>query len=114
MHRNMDCVRDILMSIADENPEIVKKYSKEELGYHGAIMIEAGLVIGEAPQDAGMLYPTFAYFNRLTWKGHDFLDAAREDGRWSLAKKTIAKVEGATCAIWIALLTKYIEQTVGL
>ena len=32
---------------------------------------------------------------RLTWQGHEFLDAARNEDRWNQAKKTISEKGGS-------------------
>lgn len=33
---------------------------------------------------------------KLTWEGHEFLDAAREDTRWNKAKEVAAKTGSLT------------------
>ena len=51
---------------------------------------------------------------RLTWAGHEFLDASRENHTWDQAKDAINKVGGASISIWLALLTQLIEKKLGL
>jgi hypothetical protein len=110
----MDLVRDILISVADDNRKTLEKYADREVCYHMAIMIEAGLIIGEAIKSDAEALPVFAHADRLTWKGHDFLDAARHEERWSWAKKAIEKLGGATFQVWTALLTSYLQDKLGL
>jgi len=50
----------------------------------------------------------------LTWSGHEFLDAARENGLWKQAKELVGKVGGASIAIWTAVLTDLVKQKIGL
>ncbi|MBZ5629633.1 MAG: DUF2513 domain-containing protein [Acidobacteriia bacterium] len=52
-------------------------------------------------QEAGLLearvHPTVAHFvvSRLTYQGHEFLDAARDHTRWAKAKDTVLNSAGA-------------------
>lgn len=86
MQRDMDLVRKILMSVAD-NPSgwassnlKIEGYTDEEVGYHSLIMIEAGLVAG---QDVTIMGSSpEGLITRLTWQGHEFLEAAQEPTRW--------------------------------
>jgi len=110
----MDLVRDILISVADDKSEILKKYPDQEVCYHMAIMIEAGLLIGEALKNGAGVLPVFAHVDRLTWQGHDFLDAARHEERWAWAKKAIGKLGGATFQVWTAVLTAYVREKLGI
>lgn len=90
MKRNMDLIREILLQKeADKTPMVLPDCSgQEEFAYHVALLKEAGFV--EAiirPDRLGM--PKAAQVLRLTWAGHDFLDAARNDTVWNMAKEKI-------------------------
>jgi YD repeat-containing protein len=95
MKRDMDLVRKILLAF-DENrsgfaprPLTIDGYTDEEVGYHVLLMDEAGLLVGkEVTSSSGSKSPS-AIPIRMTWDGHDFLDAARDAGRWSKATAAV-------------------------
>ena len=62
--------------------EVVAITSDENLiGYHCAILIDAGLIVGlEKGWDTS---PYACDIHRLTWDGHEFLDASRDEGQWA-------------------------------
>lgn len=119
MKRDMDLVRRILFKV-EEQPSgyapsklEIERYTREQVGYHAYIMKEAGLV--EAVDTSSWdTHSPQADIIRLTWQGHEFLDAARDDTVWEKAKSTIKKVGGATLQIWIALLTDMLRKRIGL
>jgi DNA-binding transcriptional ArsR family regulator len=84
MKRDMDLIRRILMDI-EESPEAtgyqwldlsIEGHSPEEVSYHVKLLDEAGLIEAEDLTDtAGFdVRP-----KRLTWSGHEFIDAVRKD-----------------------------------
>src|SRR5947209_4339001 len=102
MERNMDLVRQILLEI-EKQPwtlsavEIsVPDATEDELLYHLLLLNEAGLI------DADVIH-TFGSYEikpvRLTWAGHESLDAARDQGRWKRAKDIGTKVGGVSFEI---------------
>ena len=119
MKRDMDLVRKILLAIeasptgwAPRNPSI-EGYNEWQIGYHTVLLVESGLVEGENVTGAGDQSPV-AIATRLTWAGHDFLDAAREPNRWEQARQAIAKIGGASIQVWIGVLTKIMTNNLGL
>ena len=64
----------------------------QEVVYHVKLLEEAGLVeIRDLSNLSGLRYwPT-----RLTWAGHEFLDAARDDTRWQKAKRFVIEKTGS-------------------
>ena len=115
----MDLVRDILIAIEDAPTGFAPKallidgHSREEIGYHVGIMIEANLVHGVKATHGGDTGPIWIP-TRLSWEGHDFLDAARDPSRWQQAKDAIGNIGGASIPVWLALLTAYMKQKLGL
>jgi len=97
----MDLVRKILLEIESESGGFSYKslenegFSKDDIEYHLTIMLEAGLIHGVTHNRSGhhyqLIIPT-----RLTWAGHDFLDACRDEGRWAEAKEIFRKAGGVT------------------
>ena len=80
MKRDMNIIR--LLLLQQEGQEVdLSSYTEDQLIYHAALLIEAGLVDGSIiPGEEG--YPAMTTVNRMTWSGHDFLDAARNDSVW--------------------------------
>jgi N-acetyl-anhydromuramyl-L-alanine amidase AmpD len=113
----MELVRAILFRIeADPNPNgpqealSIDGYPDEQVSYHVAILHDAGLI--EATNTT-----TFAGYEwlagALTWKGHEFLDAVRNDTVWGHTKQVIKQQGGSLPfeliqAIATAALTKMI------
>ena len=119
MKRDMDLIRAILLLVevessgyAPQNLE-VEGYTQEEIGYHISLLGEAGLAVVHDVTDFGSKSPTGKII-RLTWAGHEFLDAARERTTWNQAKDAINKVGGATLQVWIAVLTAYVTKKLGI
>jgi hypothetical protein len=103
----MDLVRSILLELEKETyggtpvSIAIKDHSNEEIVYHVMLLSEAGLI--EA------LELGFGEINwmpiRLTWAGHEFLEAARDEKRWKKALKTMdTKGGGVVFAILEELL----------
>ena len=92
MKRDMDIIRRILIAVedADEPVEIIPDCTDAVFGYHAALLIDAGLATGDVV-DGPNLQPMAGSIFRLTWAGHDFLDAARSDTVWRTAKEKILK-----------------------
>ncbi len=100
MKRNMDLVRDMLLSIEDESDERLAQYPYELRAQHFLILRDAGLVVGVVQGDdrnPGRYMPF-----RLTWAGHEFIALARDNTVWKRVKDTIMK-EGASWSFQIVL-----------
>jgi len=94
MKRDMNLVREILLwataqesSGVDANP-VLPNYTEDQIAHHVHLMWQAGLVdaidIGTMG-DSGPL----AMLSSVTWAGHDFIDAARDDAVWNKAKTKV-------------------------
>ncbi len=94
MKRDMDLIRAILLEV-EKSPSPggsrieIPGRAREELYYNAQLAQEAGLI------DARFL-PNSDEFHvlRLTYAGHEFLDAARNDTLWVKAKETVTKNTG--------------------
>jgi hypothetical protein len=117
MQRNMDLVRTILMRMESNSsgwaPQDfgIKAFTPEEISYHAHIMMQEGLVEGIDVAHSGSAGPE-AIPRTLTWKGHEFLDLARDQDRWNRAKGIVAKVGGAPVSVWMKVLTDLMLQGV--
>ena len=121
MKRNMDLVREILVRMeATEIGKTIKldipDHGKEEIGLHVELMIEHGLIEGKTIRgSSGPAHTILAYpIARMTWKGHDFLDAARSDTIWKKAKeKCLEATGGLAIDILKAYLVEFGKEAIG-
>jgi hypothetical protein len=106
MKRDLDLIRLILLEIESgtKSPEL-DTYTVDQITYHGALVIEAGLVKGIA-KGINPDLPNHVRFHRLTWAGHDFLDSARSEPIWNKAKETIKKKGGSWTFDFVTELLK--------
>jgi hypothetical protein len=87
----MDLIRLLLLrSEAGEEEDVAacEKFSIEERGYHVQLLLDAGLVEGEAFRDGEGRF-IGAVVSRITWAGHDFLQSIRDETVWAKAKKHV-------------------------
>lgn len=88
-------------------------YSERVVIEHLEILIEAGLVVGtiiETLGDSGT-----PMVSRLSWTGHDFLDAMRDETIWNRAKNTVLKrAGGITFEIFMDWLKWQMRTKLGL
>jgi hypothetical protein len=123
MKRDMELIRAILMGVEefDDLP------SADDLGVsddirdgHLLLLTKALLVEGIAvvPTDMGTLVQYTLSKPRLTWDGHEFLDAARDPTTWESAKKTLndagKDLGNVTIAVLQALLIDTTKRAIGL
>lgn len=100
MKRDMDLLRQLLLKLEtcneDDGQSIwhyksndmpIDGYSWEQVLYHYQLAVEAGLV-----DQGGQGVMNGFLFRRLTWAGHDFVDAVRDDDIWRKTR------QGATAA----------------
>ena len=92
MKRDWDTIREILLKTeglsvgSDLSPNDFDAERIDEISYHVKLLEESGLVkasIAEFLGDSGIHFD----IERLTWSGHEFLDAIRDDNVWKKIKK---------------------------
>jgi hypothetical protein len=110
MKRDMDTVRQILLAVAaaSEPVEQLDDCDDSVFSYHVAILIEGGLVRGDV-SDGPNLQPMAGSIFRLTWHGHEFLDAARNDTVW---QKTTGTVRAKGLSLTFDLLKELLAATI--
>lgn len=112
MRRDMDIIRQLLLKLEahDLSPGSTQGLScyGEELaidgveaktiGHHLEMLVDAGLI---TVKHNGMINGHEIYFERLSWKGHEFLAAIRDKEIWAQTKDLARRggTEGLT-AIW--------------
>jgi len=106
MKRDMDLIRLLLLDIEGEAKPDLSKYTEDQQTYHLALIIEAELAHGGiAENNEG--YPLAASATWLSWKGHEFLDAARNETIW---KKAIATIKNAGASLPFPILQEILTQ----
>ena len=95
----MDLAREILFAIEnypeprDWVPIEKEGTTKKEISYHVKLLDQAGLI---EPEDVSTMGKDgFEWKAKsLTWEGHEFLEAARDNNRWNKTKKLILEKSG--------------------
>jgi hypothetical protein len=121
MQRDMDLVRQILLAAEAADADTmrmkyltVEGYDAATVAYHVKLMHQAGLVEASVVEPDNQP-PTAARVIALTWTGHDWLDATRNDTVWSKTRKWVAeKGGGASFEVLKAIATKYALAHFGL
>ena len=123
MKRDMDLVRKILMVCADHEHGFapralqIEGYSEEQVGHHAYLMLEAGLVKGVDVTPKHATSPQ-ASVTSITWDGHEFLEASRDEGLWSKAKKAAGSSGGMVLevlkSVLVGLATDAAKKAAGL
>jgi len=89
-------------------------YTAAQVGYHKWLLIDAGLANGERLDISDSEAPEGAIIN-LTWAGHDFAEAVRNDTTWNKAMGTMKEKAGSiTFDILKQLLSVIIRSALGL
>jgi len=91
MKRDLELIRRIMLSIEAEEGIDLSDIPQNVCVYHRALIIEAGLATGMISESGGL--PTAVVIHRLTWAGHEYLDAVRGDAVWEKTK-SLFKREG--------------------
>lgn len=112
MKRDMDLCREILLYLEMQpfgpgyiNIEIEGR-TEEEVFYHLRLMSEANLIDAEDVSKSTQKMKWRA--KCLTWNGHEFLEASKNNNIWTEAKKTLKdKGVGMVFDIFKALLIQY-------
>lgn len=113
MKRDMDLIRSILLWI-EAQPEghnvnwqlEIDGHTDEEIGYHVHLMGQAGLllVLDETMNESTS---PFASPVSITWAGHEFHDAVKDNTVWAKAK---AKVIFPAGGVAFTLLLEWLKQ----
>lgn len=121
MKRDKNLIREILLALEAESSGFAPKhleiegYTDEQVGYHTLLLLEAGFVDGQEVHTFNSDSPS-AIATRITWKGYEFLDEARDKNRWKEAVR-IAQEKGGG-AVSIGTLTQILsalaKQSLGL
>lgn len=118
----MNIVRDLLLFYESDGVTEYPTAGSDLVGQHVVLMHQAGFIDGERSEDPTMIFPfdgrsvpgmgdECRYLFPLTWAGHDFLAAARDQNLWN---KATAVVGGLTFATLKAYLQQLAHEKLGL
>lgn len=118
MKRDMDLIRGILLEIEEKagisgvQSMHLTNGESELVSCHIEMLIDAQLVTSGNPMATrgGMYWANL----KLTWAGHEFLDACRSPKLWDQATEAVAKVGGITLPAWVSLLTQLASKNMGI
>lgn len=113
MKRDMDLIRLLLVQVEDVEKPDLSDYTEDQQNYHKALLVEAGLVHGAISGSDNDQIPR-AFMFRPTWEGHEFLDAARNEGVWKKVREATLKYGPLTLPLVKAIMTKYAKEHLGL
>jgi hypothetical protein len=119
MKRDLTLIRKMVLAIEDAPagfaPELqFDDYTDVQVGYHAYLLIDAGLAKGADVTSMGDQSPQ-AIVSHLTWAGHEFAEASRDEGRWKKAAGQVAAKGGSiTLGVLKELLISYMRQQYGL
>lgn len=92
MKREMDLIRAVVLAAESGNPNgSITGYTDEQVRYHRALAIEANLLKGRVHKPSTYLtdIPDDVVILGITYDGHDFIDAIREDSKWDQVKQLL-------------------------
>jgi hypothetical protein len=120
MKRDMDLIRKLVLAIEDDPTGYaprdieIDEYTPEQISYHKFLIVDAGLAEGERVDTMNSRGPELLLTN-LTWAGHEFADAARDEKRWKKAMAVVREKSGSvTMSVLTQLLTYLMRTTLGL
>ena len=92
----MDLIRKILLHIEDKDskPANIERYEESIINGHLKLLVEAGLIQGKLIETGLALQVRDILNPRLTWQGHEFIDAARNETLWNKTKTQITEKAG--------------------
>ncbi len=96
MKRDMELIRKILVAIEDSNqtqgyiPLQFESYTEDQISYHVKLLADRGIISAiDCSSKTSFVWRAKA----LTWDGHDYIEAIRDDARWQKVKDWIKNAE---------------------
>lgn len=110
----MGLIREILMDLESKQPNEFLDHDDPVVAYHASLLREAGFVNGVIINNELSL-PRACRLAYLTWRGHDFLDAMRDESIWRKAQESILKPAGGIAFdVLFQWLKVQMQQKLGL
>lgn len=120
MKRDMDLLRLLLLTLEELDQDgqsiyhftdvdfSIDGYSWEQVVYHFDLAVESGLV-----DQGGSGVMNGILFRRLTWSGHDFVDAVRDDEIWKRTRQGAAAAGGFSLELLKDLAKGFIRKKIS-
>lgn len=116
MNRDLNLIREIALQIndadygldhyVDSDSLVVEGYDKKQIAYNCKQMVDGELIEATPKDHHGTTYHEY-HIRWLTWKGHDFIDAAMNNTTWKKVTKTIKdKAVSVTFDTLVSLLRR--------
>ncbi len=89
MKRQMELIREIMLAVEEGQDYLsIDGYSEEAIKYHAELLIDADLLQGYVSQDMSNTteIPDEVDIQKITWEGHNFIDAVRKETIWQTIK----------------------------
>ncbi len=113
MKRDMDLLRQIMIDLESDVRREPPGYNKDQINYNKWLLIDSGMAIGSPQISDDQIRGVILI--RLTWKGCEFLDLARNEEGWQAAKHTIrGTVEAVSVSLLSSLLNQWMSGKLGL
>lgn len=119
MKRDLELIRQMVLAIEDAPsgwaPHLkFEGYSDAQVGYHAYLLIDAGLAKGQDATTNDSEGPE-GFISSLTWVGHEFADAARDETRWKRAMGVVHEKGGTvTIGVLTQLLVALMKGALGV
>lgn len=119
MKRDMELIRKMILAAEDQEHGMVSVttidgYSSEQVGYHAYLIIDAELGSGVDVTTRGDHSPNYM-LTRLTWAGHEFAAACRNEQVWSkTTQKIAASVGSVSMQVLSQVLASFAKEMLGL
>ena len=118
MKRDLDLIRQILLEVEKKEKPIgwidiqVKGYSNEQVAYHVKLLaVEGYMNAKDLSTKTEFDYKPI----RLTLRGHDFLNAARDDTVWNQVKETVGnKIVSTSLEVLKSILISFSKGDIRL
>ena len=118
MTRDMELIRELLLRL-EEAPtgfaglSSLEGRSDSEVGYNLHLLYQAGLVEGSVTTSMGDDGPRISA-QRLTWEGHDFLEAIKTPSVWRKVRERLKPLDGVAFAVIKALAVEESKKLLGM
>lgn len=120
MRRDMDLLRLLLLklevlhedahsiSVYQYDELMVEGFNQDQVAYHLDLATEAGLV-----DQGGKGVMNGFMFRRLTWEGHDFVDAVRDNDIWKKTRLGASAAGGFSVDLLKDLAKGFIKKKIS-
>lgn len=106
MGRDMDLIRLLLIGhVTGETPPEIKEYERKDILYHYTLLKDAGFITATFAEGNDVV-PDEVMYVRVTWLGHEFYDASKDNKIWKFAKENLLKAGASFTA---TVLLEYLK-----